>query len=245
MADQDRQKYESLRKILTAPPDPSEAEAYLGEALHAALAVVGVTAGSLTILNENGEVIVEVFDGEQGLLGALRTLEERMIASMRTQFGLETFYSTLNHEGLKSIFSYVVRSGDKVLATVSGICAGSRNIALEQEFIEVMAAAIRNSLGQAGQIKLARLDAMRETTATLNHEINNPLTVVLGNVQLLLMRQEELPAEVVKRLQLIEQSSLRIRDAVGKLMKLNEARVTTYIDNTKMIDLQDSSDSEE
>ena len=175
----------------------------------------------------------------------LSELESRMIASLRAQFGLETIYSTLNHNGLKSIFSYIIKSGDRVIGAVSGICEGARNIALEQEFIEVMAAALRNSLGQAGQIKSARLDALRETTATINHEINNPLTVVLGNCQLLLMKADQLPEDVVKRLRLIETSSLRIRDVVSQLMKLNEARSTTYVEGTRMIDIQGSKDSEE
>lgn len=244
MVNRDRQKYESLRKILTAPTEPKEAESYLREALAAALAALEVAAGSLVVLDDKGKPLVEIAEGDAPMVAALAGLEERMIASMRTQFGIETLYSTLNADGLKSIFSYVIKSGDRTLGTVSGICVGSRNIALEQEFIEVMAAAIRNSLGQAGQIRTARLDAVRETTATLNHEINNPLTVVLGNVQLLLMRTEGLPADVIKRLRLIEESSLRIRDAVSKLMELNEARTTTYVDETKMIDLQESNDSE-
>ncbi len=245
MVSRDRQKYESLRKILTAPTEPKEAERYLREALVAALDALEVTAGSLVVLDDAGKAMVEISEGDAGLIAALAAIDERMLGSLRTQFGIETLYSTLNHEGIKSIFSYVIKSGERTLGTVSGICAGSRNIALEQEFIEVMAAAIRNSLGQAGQIRTARLDAVRETTATLNHEINNPLTVVLGNVQLVLMKSEGLPEDVIKRLRLIEQSSLRIRDAVSKLMKLNEARTTTYVDDTKMIDLQESKDSEE
>lgn len=241
-------KYQSLRKILLAPTDPVEAEQFLQSSLRDAISAMGLAAGSITVLDENGGEALELREGEPGLVVALSELETRMIASMRAQFGLETIYSTLNHNGTKSLFSYAIKSGDKIIGAVSGICEGARNIALEQEFIEVMAAALRNSFGQAGQIRTARLEALKETTATINHEINNPLTVVLGNCQLLLMKADQLPDEVVKRLRLIEQSGLRIRDVVGQLMKLDEAKSTTYVDDTRMIDLQaskESTDSEE
>ena len=238
-------KYQSLRKILLAPTEPKAAERFLQESLLDAVSAMGLAAGSISVVDEKGEAIIEIREGEPALVVGLSELESRMIASLRAQFGLETIYSTLNHNGLKSIFSYIIKSGDRVLGAVSGICEGARNIALEQEFIEVMAAALRNSLGQAGQIKSARLDALRETTATINHEINNPLTVVLGNCQLLLMKADQLPEDVVKRLRLIETSSLRIRDVVSQLMKLNEARSTTYVEGTRMIDIQGSKDSEE
>lgn len=238
-------KYQSLRKILLAPSEPGAAEQFLRESLLDAIGALGIAAASISVLNEDGSPMIEIREGDPALVVGLSELESRMIASLRAKFGLETIYSTLNHNGLKSIFSYVIRSGDRVIGAVSGICDGARNIALEQEFIEVIAAAIRNSMGQAGQIKSARLDALRETTATINHEINNPLTVVLGNCQLLLMKSDSLPDDVVKRLRLIEQSSLRIRDVVSQLMNLEEARSTTYVEGTQMIDLQRSEDSEE
>ncbi len=238
-------KYQSLRKILLAPTEPVAARKFLTESLSDAISAMGIAAASISVVDDKGEPVVEIREGDAALVAGLAELESRMLASLRSQFGLETIYSTLNHNGLKSIFSYIIKSGDRVIGAVSGICEGSRNIALEQEFIEVMAAALRNSLGQAGQIKTARLDALRETTATINHEINNPLTVVLGNCQLLLMKSDGLPEDVVKRLRLIEQSSLRIRDVVSQLMKLNEARSTTYVEGSQMIDLQGSKDSEE
>ncbi len=238
-------KYQSLRKILLAPTEPKGAEQFLKESLVDAISALGIAAASISVVDDSGNAVVEIREGDPALIIGLSELESRMIASLRAKFGLETIYSTLNHNGLKSIFSYIIKTGDRVIGAVSGICDGARNIALEQEFIEVMAAALRNSMGQAGQIRSARLDALRETTATINHEINNPLTVVLGNCQLLLMRSDQLPDDVVKRLRLIEQSSLRIRDVVSQLMSLNEARSTTYVEGTQMIDLQEKEGTED
>lgn len=197
------------------------------------------------MFDESGKPLLNVRAGEEGLAEVLQQLEERMIASLRSQFGMESLYSTLNHHGLKSLFSYMIKSGDRTVGAISGICEGSRNIALEQEFIEAVASALKYVYGQSHSLSAARLEAMRETTTTINHEINNPLTVVLGNVQLLLMKSEELPEDVVRRLKLIEQSSLRIRDVVGKLLRLTEAKSKTYLENSRMIDLGDNSEGEE
>jgi signal transduction histidine kinase len=240
----DNLRYQSLRKILSAPQDPKAAHQVLREALTAAVEALGIAAASIVIVNKGGKRLLDVREGEPVLLTLLGSLEERMLVSLRADFGLENIYSTLNHDGEKSLFSYMIRAGSESLGAVSGICKGSRNIALEEEFIEVVATALKYLFGQAGLIDLARVEAVKETTITLNHEINNPLTAVLGNVQLLLMKGSELPEDVRARLLMIEQSSLRIRDAVSKLLKIKDAKSTTYLDDTKMIDLHDSEESD-
>ncbi len=244
MENKDSLKYRSLRTILSAPQEPQEAQAILHEALATALDALGIAAGSIAILSKDGKELVDVRHGDSVLLGQLGALEQRMLASLRNNFGLENIYSTLNYEGEKSLFSYMIKAGNDNLGAVSGICIGSRNIALEEEFIAVIATALRLLFGQAGQLDTVRVEAVKETTITLNHEINNPLTAVLGNVQLLLMKGKDLPEDVRTRLLMIEQSSLRIRDAVSKLLNLKEAKSTTYLDDTKMIDLQDSEGGE-
>jgi signal transduction histidine kinase len=245
MQNRDSLKYQSLRRILTAPQDPQSAETALQEALVAAIEALGIEAASIVILSKKGKRLLDVRHGEGTLLKLLGSLEERMIVSLRADFGLENIYSTLNRDGEKSLFSYMIKAGSDNLGAVSGICSGTRNIALEEEFIEVIATALKYLFGQSGQIDLARVEAVKETTITLNHEINNPLTAVLGNVQLLLMQGEKLPADVRARLEMIEQSSLRIRDAVAKLLSIREAKSTTYLDDTRMIDLQGSGTDEE
>jgi signal transduction histidine kinase len=240
----DNLKYQSLRKILCAPHDDKAAQQNLQEALIAAIEAIGLAAASIVIINKDGTRLIEVREGEPALTTLLGSLEERMLASLRADFGLENIYSTLNHDGEKSLFSYMIKTGSESLGAVSGICKGSRNIALEEEFIEVIATALKYLFGEAGMIDLARIEAVKETTITLNHEINNPLTAVLGNVQLLLMKGSELPEDVRARLLMIEQSSLRIRDAVSKLLRIKDAKSTTYLDDTKMIDLHGSEESD-
>ena len=61
----------------------------------------------------------------------------------------------------------------------------------------------------------ARLTEVADLVAHVRHEINNPLTGVLGQAQLLL--REELSPTARKRVETIEQLASRIRDVVAQL----------------------------
>jgi two-component system, NtrC family, sensor kinase len=68
----------------------------------------------------------------------------------------------------------------------------------------------------------ARLGEMTELIARVRHEINNPLTGVLGQSQLLL--REELNDKARKRAQAIEELAKRIRDVVAQLRQVQRPR---------------------
>jgi signal transduction histidine kinase len=61
----------------------------------------------------------------------------------------------------------------------------------------------------------ARLAEIADLVAHVRHEINNPLTGVLGQAQLLL--REELSPSARRRVETIEQLATRIRDTVARL----------------------------
>ena len=88
------------------------------------------------------------------------------------------------------------------------------------------------------EIITERLEAVRETAITVNHEINNPLTTILGAAQVLLLSQEELSEKIRGRLQLIEQEVKRIAKVTERLRTMDELKTDDYItDGPKMIDL--------
>jgi signal transduction histidine kinase len=61
----------------------------------------------------------------------------------------------------------------------------------------------------------AKLDEQANLVARIRHEINNPLTGVLGQAQLLL--REELSESARKRAATIEELAIRLRDVVAQL----------------------------
>ena len=70
----------------------------------------------------------------------------------------------------------------------------------------------------------ARLTEIAELVAHVRHEINNPLTGVLGQAQLLL--REELSESARKRVVTIEQLAGRIRDTVAQLREVQRPQQT-------------------
>ena len=58
----------------------------------------------------------------------------------------------------------------------------------------------------------------------LRHELNNPLTGILGNTELLLARRDRLPPAAVERLQTIAELAVRLRETVRRLSNAWEER---------------------
>ncbi len=65
-----------------------------------------------------------------------------------------------------------------------------------------------------------KIDAIAELVARVRHEINNPLTGVLGQAQLLL--REDLSESARRRAQTIEGLAIRLRDVVGQLREVQK-----------------------
>jgi len=61
----------------------------------------------------------------------------------------------------------------------------------------------------------SKIDEIAELVARVRHEINNPLTGVLGQAQLLL--REDLSESARRRAQTIEGLAIRLRDVVAQL----------------------------
>jgi two-component system NtrC family sensor kinase len=72
-----------------------------------------------------------------------------------------------------------------------------------------------------------KLEETADLVARIRHEINNPLTGVLGQAQLLL--REELSERSRKRVQTIEDLAIRLRDIVAQLREVQ--RPSSEADN--------------
>jgi len=66
----------------------------------------------------------------------------------------------------------------------------------------------------------AKLDEVADLITRVRHEINNPLTGVLGQAQLLL--REDLNERSRKRAETIEELAIRIRDIVAQLRQVQK-----------------------
>jgi sigma-B regulation protein RsbU (phosphoserine phosphatase) len=92
---------------------------------------------------------------------------------------------------------------------------------------------------RSAEAELARarwLAGIGETTIALEHEINNPLSALLGHAELLLM-DTGLTADQREQLQIVREQAARIAEVVRRLAKLKNPKSVEYMTGARMIDL--------
>ena len=96
---------------------------------------------------------------------------------------------------------------------------------------------------QKDLIDAEKLKAVRELAASINHEINNPLSVITGNAEYLLYINKNLDQNVLERLNIIYGEASRIADINRRLLEIQDLVTQTYVDDDqiKMLNLEKSS----
>jgi len=91
-------------------------------------------------------------------------------------------------------------------------------------------------------IEMEKFQVLAQITASVNHEINNPLTTIMGNIELMLMARPDMEEKDRKILNTILNESKRIGEIIRKLRNVKRVVTETYLDNTgeKMIDIDSS-----
>lgn len=117
----------------------------------------------------------------------------------------------------------LVPIGDRQGGPGGGVCVTrdiSRLVSLENELV-----------GKERQALVGQL------AITLNHEVNNPLTAILGTAQLALANKAIDPS-MVRYLKMVENNALRIADVTRRLRELEAIHLTEYLkDGPLMLDL--------
>jgi DNA-binding response OmpR family regulator len=110
--------------------------------------------------------------------------------------------------------------------------------------LEIASRRITNDQARrAAEAELARarwLAGIGETTIALEHEINNPLSALLGHAELLLM-DDDLNGEQREQLQVIRTQAARIAEVVRRLARLKNPQSVEYMSGARMIDLSKGS----
>jgi signal transduction histidine kinase len=100
-------------------------------------------------------------------------------------------------------------------------------VARDGDFVRLTAMAIKRRVqlsdyAAAGAFPAEELSG--DFGEILRHEVNNPLTGILGNAELLLARRERLPQAAIERVETIAELAVRLRETVRRLSHAWEGR---------------------
>ena len=161
--------------------------------------------------------------------------------------GLEVCRRIRTHESGRDTFVLVVtaRDGREDLASV--LNAGADDYLTKPTSPENLRARLaiaeqriaQNHARRAAEDELARsrwLAGIGETTIALEHEINNPLSALLGHAELLMM-ESNLSDDQMEQLRIIQEQAARIAQVVRRLAKLKNPQSVEYLAGSMMLDL--------
>ena len=99
----------------------------------------------------------------------------------------------------------------------------------------------KDLLAKADEIATKRLSVIREVAIGLNHEINNPLTVILATSELLERKLAGgVESNIIQRLKSIQSQCERIKEIVAKVSAIVKPVSSEYYCGMKMIDVHRS-----
>jgi len=96
------------------------------------------------------------------------------------------------------------------------------------------------------KIRMSKLEGIHEMVITVNHEMNQPLSVITASTDYLMQRMEK-DSQIYRDSQIIQAAAWKLADLIKKITNLKEKsieeiRVTEYARNMKMISLEPKSE---
>jgi DNA-binding response OmpR family regulator len=201
------------------------------------------------VLTDLGHEAVLAEDGEQ----AWKAFQESPVPlvvldiNMPGMDGLTVCRLIRGHEAGRETFVIVVTARDGRDDLNAVLSAGADDYVTKPSSPENLRARleiagqriVQNAASRAAESELARsrwLAGIGETTIAIEHEINNPLSALLGHAELLLM-DDGLSAEQMDSLRIIQEQAARIADVVRRLARLKNPTSVEYLAGARMLDL--------
>jgi DNA-binding response OmpR family regulator len=163
--------------------------------------------------------------------------------------GLELCEEIKSDPNTKPIYFIIVTSREMNEDKVTAIDAGADDYLVkpfdERELLSRVRAGLRLTRLQRETVELQHKVALIELAATVGHEINNPLTALIGYLELSLKLIESkkdafAAADIEKLKQMLqkcETQSTRIAEITAKLSTLKNPKLKTYFNAIQMIDV--------
>jgi hypothetical protein len=209
-------------------------------------------------IDEEDDVSLRLFEGAAlcfpmsvgGKLAGLYLIGEKLSNSLYTRVEVDTLRSIAHHAAATLEHASAYQRLNDLNSELEGLIAlrtqqlqkanlelGRKNTDLIEQNAELERLIRELRETQAALVEAERRAAIGEIIITVCHEINNPLTAIMGHTQLIELRSAGLPADTLERVRVIDQCAIRIRDITEKMRRLKDADTVMYAGREKMIDI--------
>ena len=254
MIDNINDKFEIVRHLALFGKNGGNINDAAKQALEMTCNYIKLNAAAIYMWDNEQNVSVTVSYAEDASMQpSLSELELNLYDNLRKNQKLVSAYMSFGGENPFHSFTLPLMYSKQIFGAVIGIQKGDKSPVAEDIFLETLSAMLALNYAahenvtseQVSQevIDKERLSAVLETAVTVNHEVNNPLQAIIGNIQLLLMKSETLDSNIVDKLKAIEESAIKINSVTQRLMQITTPKTVHYSDGTKMIDINGDDES--
>jgi K+-sensing histidine kinase KdpD len=161
------------------------------------------------------------------ILADFNALQCSLVVPCFNEDKLDGFFSL----GEKRSQDQFTKEDTRFMESIAGYVA----MAIENEIL------LEKERATAEKIAQEKVASIVQTAVTFNHEINNPLTVIMSNAEILsklIDQGSKLSTEFIQeRMKLINQDSMKIKKIMEKMEKLTRPVVKEYLPGTAMLDV--------
>jgi DNA-binding response OmpR family regulator len=199
------------------------------------------------LLKPEGYRLLMARDGDEALAIAEQVPDLSLVildVMMPGKDGLEVCRRLRGRQGDRYVPIILATALDENIHLAQGLAAGADDYVAkpfnQPELLARIRTALRLKRALDGLLEARELATAAAMTVTLGHEINNPLAVVMGNLQLVL--NHGVPDEQTRRkLQAARDAAERIQQLLQRLANMKKVVTTTYLGEVRMLDPDRSS----
>jgi DNA-binding response OmpR family regulator len=197
------------------------------------------------VLDGVGRTYETASDGEQGLAAWQRSRHQLVVLDieMPKMDGFEVCRRIREADPERKTFVLVLTGRDRPTDLEAALDAGADDYVTKPVTGQRMLARIRiaqRRMSVEEELRRARyLAGIGEMTVTLQHEINNPLTGLMGTAEMMLLDAREKGAPT-DDLQVVLEQARRIKELVRRMGDLREADAVAYAGDRKMLKMKES-----
>ena len=231
-------RYRALADAALAAGEGKDIEIVAEKGLAGAADYIGLAAGALILWDSSDEIVTRAVNaGSDEDREILEDTEKTLLMMLRRNFKMKSAYMELGGGKARAVFFLPIEIESRQFGALIGIKKERVRLHDYDRFLRALASVLA--------LVSAPKRAIEDLAVGMNHEINNYLTPLLGNLELLEDNGLKLPDEVRKKLDVIQQSARKIQRVTARLKEVSKLPKVQYVEDEWMVNLSAGEDEDD